>query len=60
MMNSFCDQDSTDLRLPTEKLVRDRIPEIILRSGRTPVTNTVAGTKLRNRLLERLVEEHAE
>lgn len=54
------DQDSTDFRLPTGKLVRDRIPEIIRESGLTPITQVVAGAKLQGHLLEKLVEEHTE
>lgn len=54
------DQDTTDFRLPDQKLVRDRIPEIIRQSGRTPVTQQVIGAKLKEQLLDKLVEEHAE
>jgi predicted house-cleaning noncanonical NTP pyrophosphatase (MazG superfamily) len=54
------DQDATDFRLPTQKLVRDRIPEIIRASGMTPVTKLLTGEHLRTGLLEKLTEEHAE
>jgi predicted house-cleaning noncanonical NTP pyrophosphatase (MazG superfamily) len=54
------DQDATDFRLPTQKLVRDRIPDIIRTSGKTPVTKLLTGEQLRDGLLEKLTEEHAE
>ena len=54
------DQDSTDFRLPAKKLVRDRIPEIIRVSGRTPVTKQLKGKQLESQLFEKLTEEHAE
>ena len=54
------DQDSTDFRPSTRKLVRDRIPEIIRASGRTPVTRKLCGRKLKNELFAKLTEEHAE
>lgn len=54
------DKDKTDFRLSQQKLVRDRIPEIIQASGRTPVTHTIEGRELVERLLEKLLEEHVE
>ena len=39
-------QDTTDFRLSDQKLVRDRIPEIIRQSGRTPVTAPTYGPKI--------------
>jgi predicted house-cleaning noncanonical NTP pyrophosphatase (MazG superfamily) len=54
------DKDKTDFRLPEKKLVRDKIPEIILASGRTPLTRSLNGRELVDRLLDKLVEEHAE
>jgi predicted house-cleaning noncanonical NTP pyrophosphatase (MazG superfamily) len=54
------DQDNTDFRLPQRKLVRDRIPDLISASGRTPVTKSLKGRELIDGLLEKLVEEHAE
>jgi len=54
------DQDDTDWRLPIQKLVRDRIPELIRASGRMPVTTQLEGGKLQAALLEKLTEEHAE
>ena len=44
-----------------DKLVRDRIPEIIRETGKQPVTRTVAGQdELRQRLIDKLAEEMAE
>jgi predicted house-cleaning noncanonical NTP pyrophosphatase (MazG superfamily) len=54
------DKDKTDFRLPQQKLVRDRIPDIVRASGRTPVTRSLAGREFIDSLLEKLVEEHAE
>jgi predicted house-cleaning noncanonical NTP pyrophosphatase (MazG superfamily) len=54
------DQDTTDFRLSERKLVRDRIPDIIRQSGRTPVTQQITDSKLKERLLDKLIEEHAE
>lgn len=42
------------------KLVRDKIPDIITESGRTPITETLSGDDLREKLLEKLNEEHIE
>ena len=40
------------------KLVRDRIPDIIRTSGKVPVVKTVRDTdELKQRLLEKLIEE---
>ena len=40
------------------KLVRDRIPEIIRATGKTPVTRTVADVEERKRrLIDKLIEE---
>lgn len=54
------DKDTTDFRAPPQKLVRDRIPEIIGASGRTAVTKTLEGRELVGRLFEKLLEEHTE
>jgi predicted house-cleaning noncanonical NTP pyrophosphatase (MazG superfamily) len=54
------DRDNTDFRLPQQKLVRDKIPDIIGASGRTPVTRTLEGRELIDRLLDKLLEEHVE
>jgi predicted house-cleaning noncanonical NTP pyrophosphatase (MazG superfamily) len=54
------DKDKTDFRLSQQKLVRDKIPEIIRDSGRTPVTRELKGRELIDRLLEKLLEEHVE
>lgn len=54
------DQDSTDFRLPSAKLVRDRIPEIIRESGDVPRTRELRGEQLKSALLDKLVEEHSE
>ncbi|WP_440990438.1 nucleoside triphosphate pyrophosphohydrolase [Haloarchaeobius baliensis] len=43
-----------------DKLVRDRIPEVIRENDETPVTHTVAGEAYRERLREKLVEEATE
>lgn len=51
--------DETQTRgLP--KLVRDRIPEIITASGRTPTTEIASGDDLHRYLLDKLTEEHLE
>lgn len=44
----------------TEKLVRDRIPEIIEASGRTPRIETLSPEAHLEALYEKLVEEHIE
>lgn len=54
------DQDTTDFRPSASKLVRDRIPEIIQGSGRIPVTRRIRDRELKEQLLEKLTEEHAE
>jgi predicted house-cleaning noncanonical NTP pyrophosphatase (MazG superfamily) len=54
------DQDSTDFRSPAAKLVRDRIPELISESGSTPRIRKLQGERLKDALLDKLVEEHAE
>jgi len=44
-----------------DKLVRDRIPEIIRAAGKTPVTCTVADSdELKCRLMDKLAEEMLE
>ena len=43
-----------------DKLVRDRIPEIVEADGETPVTRRVDGDDYRARLFEKLAEEAAE
>lgn len=54
------DVDDTDFRLPSAKLVRDRIPEIISESGRRPTFRKISGVQLKEQLIEKLTEEHAE
>jgi predicted house-cleaning noncanonical NTP pyrophosphatase (MazG superfamily) len=54
------DKDKTDFRLPQQKLVRDKVPDIIGASGRTPVVRSLEGRELIDRLLEKLLEEHVE
>jgi predicted house-cleaning noncanonical NTP pyrophosphatase (MazG superfamily) len=54
------DKDDTDFRLSQQKLVRDRIPDIIRASGQMAVTRALEGRELTERLLDKLVEEHAE
>ena len=46
--------------IPKGKLVRDRIPEIIAREGREPVTLQLNGEQLLIALREKLKEEVAE
>ena len=48
--------------MPTEydKLVRDRIPEVVERNGETPVTRRVEGAEYEAYLAEKLVEEARE
>jgi predicted house-cleaning noncanonical NTP pyrophosphatase (MazG superfamily) len=53
------DSDQTDFRR-REKLVRDRIPEIIAETGRTPEIKELRGEVLRAALYDKLSEEHAE
>jgi len=53
------DSDETDFRR-REKLVRDRIPEIIRAQGRTPEVEELTGKALRAALYDKLSEEHAE
>lgn len=40
-----------------DKLVRDRIPEIIEENGETPVVHTADGAEYERRLLDKLEEE---
>jgi predicted house-cleaning noncanonical NTP pyrophosphatase (MazG superfamily) len=54
------DKDKMDFRLPPQKVVRDKIPEIIEASGSTPVIRALEGRELTDRLLEKLLEEHVE
>ena len=54
------DTDATDFRLPNQKLVRDFIPELIIKDGREPIVEKVQGERLKRELFEKLVEEHAE
>src|SRR5262245_56198959 len=49
-----------ELPFAQETLGRDKIPEIVRASGRTPVSQFVTGRQFIDRLLEKLVEEHAE
>ena len=53
------DTDQTDFRR-TQKLVRDRIPELIEAEGRKPVIKELTGRALTTRLYDKLVEEHSE
>ncbi|EEE47983.1 hypothetical protein SADFL11_5273 [Roseibium alexandrii DFL-11] len=53
------DTDATDFRR-RNKLVRDRIPELIREEGRTAIINTVSCKEHTDALMEKLVEEHAE
>jgi len=43
-----------------DKLVRDRIPEVVRENGETPVTHRVDGEAYRDRLAEKLREEAEE
>ena len=44
-----------------DKLVRDRIPEIILAAGKTPVVRTIANAdEMKRRLIDKLAEEMQE
>ena len=43
-----------------DKLVRDRIPEIIAASGKSAVWDVLGETECRTKLLEKLTEETAE
>jgi predicted house-cleaning noncanonical NTP pyrophosphatase (MazG superfamily) len=42
---------------PSGKLVRDRIPEIIMASGKSPITRILDQTEYKESLLEKLNEE---
>jgi predicted house-cleaning noncanonical NTP pyrophosphatase (MazG superfamily) len=42
------------------KLVRDKVPDIIRRSGRKPVVRRISGEELKSALKEKLVEEASE
>lgn len=53
------DADETDFRR-RDKLVRDRIPELIEAEGRKPVVKVLTGQKLHAALYDKLTEEHAE
>ena len=53
------DAYETDFRR-RNKLVRDRIPEIIEAEGRRPLVKALFGQKLRAALFDKLTEEHAE
>lgn len=53
------DNDQTDFRR-REKLVRDRIPELIRAEGREPIIKELKGKALTSALYDKLIEEHAE
>jgi len=53
------DKDETDFRR-RDKLVRDRIPEIIRAEGREPKVKVLSGHARTNALYDKLIEEHAE
>lgn len=53
------DNDQTDFRR-REKLVRDRIPELIRAEGREPIIKELEGKALTSALYDKLIEEHAE
>jgi predicted house-cleaning noncanonical NTP pyrophosphatase (MazG superfamily) len=53
------DLDDTDFR-KKQKLVRDRIPEIIRAAGREPLVKRLTGKALTEALLDKLTEEIAE
>ena|SRR6056297_3588702 len=42
------------------KLVRDRIPDIIMKEGRRPVVRTLEGEAFLSALYDKLAEEHRE
>ena len=42
---------------PSGKLVRDKIPEIIFASGKSPITRILGQTEFKESLLEKLSEE---
>lgn len=48
------------MRETYDKLVRDRIPDVIRANGETPETERVSGAEYRERLHEKLDEEVAE
>lgn len=52
-------KDNTDFRR-TSKLVRDNIPDIIRKDGRSPIVEELKGKKLLDALCEKLDEEHEE
>jgi len=45
------------MRIRYDKLVRDRIPEIVCKAGKTPVTRVAADDELRSLLEAKLQEE---
>jgi predicted house-cleaning noncanonical NTP pyrophosphatase (MazG superfamily) len=53
------DRDETDFRR-REKLVRDRIPELIRAEGREPIIKELKDRALIGALYDKLIEEHAE
>ncbi len=53
------DADETDFRR-RDKLVRDRIPDLIRAEGREPIVKELTGNALTNALYDKLIEEHAE
>jgi predicted house-cleaning noncanonical NTP pyrophosphatase (MazG superfamily) len=53
------DADETDFRR-RNKLIRDRIPEIIEAEGRKPLVKALTGQKLHAALFDKLTEEYAE
>ncbi len=53
------DKDETDFRR-RDKLVRDRIPEMIRAEGREPKVKVLTGRARTSALYDKLIEEHAE
>lgn len=54
------DQDDTDFRPSGQKLVRDRIPEVMASEGKLATVKRINGEQLQRELFEKLTEEHVE